>query len=86
MNKKLTLYIDEYLIEFAHSYSKRTKQSISHLVEQYLERIQKKNTMHEVSPETMRLYGILKHEDIPDKKQMRKVFHEKDSDRSQYNS
>ncbi|MDZ7725699.1 MAG: DUF6364 family protein [candidate division KSB1 bacterium] len=36
MDKKLTLYIDEPLIEFAHKYSQQTGQSISHLVENVL--------------------------------------------------
>jgi len=33
MDKKLTLNVDEELIKFAHRYSRKTHQSISHLVE-----------------------------------------------------
>ena len=39
MDKKLTLNVDENLIKFAHNYSKKTHQSISHLIEKYLERL-----------------------------------------------
>ncbi|MDZ7725696.1 MAG: DUF6364 family protein [candidate division KSB1 bacterium] len=58
MNKK-TLYIDEALIEFAHNYSQQTGQSISHLVENHLQRL--KDDMHpeELSKETQALHGIL---------------------------
>jgi hypothetical protein len=36
MKKKLTLSINDDLIDFAHDFSKETNQSISHIVEKYL--------------------------------------------------
>ena len=36
MKKKLTLSINDDLIDFAHDFSKETDQSISHIVEEYL--------------------------------------------------
>ena len=36
MKKKLTLSINDDLINFAHDFSKETNQSISHIVEEYL--------------------------------------------------
>ena len=66
INKK-TLYIDQSLIEFAHSYSQQTGQSISHLVEKYLQRL--KDDMHpeELCKETQGLHGILRGEKLPEK-------------------
>ncbi|MDZ7725684.1 MAG: DUF6364 family protein [candidate division KSB1 bacterium] len=58
MNKK-TLYIDEALITFAHRYSKQTGQSISHLVENVLQRLKDDIHPEELSKETQALHGIL---------------------------
>ena len=77
MNKKLTLNVNEEIIEFAHRYSKKTHQSISHIVEKYLKRLKNDIDQEEISQETNELYGILETENIPDKKEMRKRFYEK---------
>jgi hypothetical protein len=77
MNKKLTLNVDEKIIEFAHYYSKVSRQSISGLFEKYLLRL-KQDVYHEnISSAARDLYGILNKETLPDKKEMRKVFYEK---------
>ena len=75
MDKKLTLNVDEELIEFAHRYSQKTHQSISHLVEKYLKRLKQDIDQEELSQETNELYGII--DNVPDKKKMRKKLHEK---------
>ena len=77
MDKKLTLNVNEEIIEFAHRYSKKTHQSISHLVEKYLKRLKQDIDQEELSGETNELYGILENENIPDKKGIRKKFYEK---------
>ena len=77
MDKKLTLNVDENLIKFAHNYSKKTHQSISHLIEKYLERLRSEIANENLSEETEELYGILQGKIIPDKKEMRKKFYEK---------
>lgn len=77
MNKKLTLNIDDSLIEFAHMYSKETRQSISALVEKYLKGLKNQTQDTELSKVTEQLYGILEGQDIPDNYEMRKAFHEK---------
>ena len=41
MKKKLTLSINDDLIDFAHDFSKETNQSISHIVEEYLAELKK---------------------------------------------
>jgi len=77
MQKKLTLSIDEKLIIYAHDYSKKSKQSISHLFEEYLKKLQSgEQDAFEFSVKTERLYGTLQ-EEVPDKKALRKKFHEK---------
>jgi hypothetical protein len=41
MKKKLTLSINDDLIDFAHDFSKETNQSIPHIVEEYLAELKK---------------------------------------------
>ncbi len=77
MNRKLTLNIDDGLIEFAHEYSKKTKQSISSIVEKYFENLKEKKRINNLSQSTNELYGILSNTPLPDKKTMRRDFHEK---------
>ena len=77
MNKKLTLNIDDSVVDFAHSYSKETKQSISSLVEKFLKSLQRNKPEVSLSSKTMELYGILEGQNLPDKKEIRKAFHEK---------
>ena len=77
MNKKLTLNIDDALIEFARDYSKKTRQSISAIVEKYFKSLEKSASISELSQTTRELHGILTGKDLPDKKVMRKAFHDK---------
>jgi len=79
MPKKLTLNIDDDLITFAHSYSRETGMSISKLFEQYLNRLRTTGQKEELNPKTAILYGLFQDSPIPDKRQLRKAFHEKDS-------
>ena len=77
MNKKLTLNIDDNLIKFAHEYSKKTKQSISSIVEKYFSMLKEDKETNNLSQLTNDLYGILSDNPLPDKKTMRKDFYEK---------
>ncbi len=77
MNRKLTLNVDEDLIEFAHQYSKVSRQSISSLFEKYLLRLKQNVNNVDISSSARDLYGILDKEALPDKKEMRKGFYEK---------
>ncbi len=79
MPKKLTLSIDDELIAFAHSYSQQNGLSISKLFEQYLTRLRMTDQKQELNPKTANLYGLFQDSPIPDKKQLRKTFHEKNS-------
>jgi len=82
MPKKLTLNINDELITFAHSYSRQNGLSISKLFEQYLVRLQTTDQKQELNPKTNILYGSFQNSPIPDKKELRKTFYEKDSNRS----
>jgi len=80
MSKKLTLNVDDDLIDFAHSYSRQNGLSISKLFEQYLDRLRTTDQKQDLNPKTTVLYGLFQDSPIPDKKALRKVFHEKNSD------
>ena len=83
MNKKLTLNIEEELIQFAHNYAKRSKQSISSIVETYLGALKNtKENQEELNSRTKELYGIFENDQLPDKEELRKQFHEKNTRRS----
>lgn len=81
MKKKLTLSINDDLIDFAHDFSKETHQSISHIVEEYLAELKKqqeKGTKEQkLNKRIEKLYGAFEYEPIPDKKDLRRAFHEK---------
>jgi hypothetical protein len=80
MPKKLTLNVDDDLISFIHAYSKRNGVSVSKLFEQYILRLKATNQKSDLNPKTTTLYGLFQDSPIPDKKELRKRFHEKDSD------
>ena len=79
MSKKLTLSIDNELIDFAHLYSLKSGISISRLFEQYLMNLRNTDNQHKLNPKTAALYGIFEKHPIPDKKELRKEFYEKGS-------
>lgn len=83
MNKKLTLNIEEDLIKFAHNYAKRSKQSVSSIVETYLDALKKaKGNYEDLNSRTKVLYGIFENAPLPEQRELRKQFHEKNTDRS----
>ena len=67
MKKKLTLSINDDLIDFAHDFSKETDQSISHIVEEYLIELkkqqEKKTNQQKLDKRIEKLYGAF--EDNP---------------------
>jgi hypothetical protein len=75
MNKKLTLSLDSTIVDFAHDYSKKSRKPISTIIETYLVEL-KNRSAPEIPKEAAELYGILEGIDIPDKKELRKRFHE----------
>ena len=57
--KKLTLSVDEQIIDRAHRYSRRHNTSISQLVSNYLAGLSESGTEGRYSPTVRRLIGIL---------------------------
>ena len=57
--RKLTLSVDERIIERAHRYSRRHNTSISQLVSNYLDRLSEDEPREPFSPTVRRLIGIL---------------------------
>ena len=57
--RKLTLSVDETVIERARRYSERHQTSISRLVSNYLEALAKQEPQHGTSARVRRLTGIL---------------------------
>jgi hypothetical protein len=75
MNKKLTLSLDTNIIDFAHDYSRKANKPISKIIEGYFSELKTKNNP-EIPKEVTELYGILEGTSVPDKKELRRKFHE----------
>lgn len=60
MLKKLTLTVDEKVIEKAKSYAKDTGRSLSDMIEGYLETLVAKEPTTEYSPKVKKLVGVVK--------------------------
>lgn len=84
MKKKLTLSIEEDVIEFAHELSNKNNQSISNMIENYfitLKEQKNNNNEDKLSKEVKEITGFFDEDKLPkDKKEMRKIFHEKSID------
>ena len=78
MNRKLTLTIEDHVVEFAKSYARRTNQSISSIVEQYFSRLESEIDVESLSTVASDLYGVCETSPLPEKHAMRTAFHEKD--------
>ncbi|GHV95007.1 hypothetical protein AGMMS50293_13270 [Spirochaetia bacterium] len=78
MNRKLTLSLDSNLIDFAHAFSRKSNKPISKIVENYFIELKSQNTV-DLPRDLEELYGIFEGMAIPDKKELRRMFHEKHS-------
>jgi len=78
MTRKLTLSMDSSVIDFAHAFSKKTNRPISRIIENYFLEIKKQNTVS-LPNDLDELYGIFEGTDVPEKKELRRMFHEKNS-------
>jgi hypothetical protein len=76
MNRKLTLSLDSKVIDFAHDFSKKANKPISKIVENYFMELSNKNTTG-LPKDLEELYGMFEGINAPDKKEIRKMFHEK---------
>ncbi len=78
MAKKLTLRIEDNLIDFAKKYSRKRGKSISAIVSDYLQqlRAREKDSPNDVGPMTQSLRGMLKGSDVK-KEDYRKYLSDK---------
>jgi len=61
MTTKLTLTIDDSVISIAKKYAKRKGESLSHIIENYLKSLtSKENKEENISPEILKLMGVIK--------------------------
>ena len=61
MTTKLTLTIEDKVIDSAKKYAQKKGKSLSHIVENYLKSITiKENNPQEISPKVLKLMGIIK--------------------------
>jgi hypothetical protein len=66
MSSKLTLYIDDDLIEYVKSYAKRNKSSVSKVVNNYFALLKSKEPAEETerAPLTKSLRGVLRDHEV----------------------
>ena len=75
INQKLTLSLDTDIVNFAHFYSKKSGRPVSKIVENYFREL-KMRVNPDIPKEVAELRGILKGAKLPDKKELRRIFHE----------
>ena len=78
MNRKLTLSMDSNIVDFAHRFSEKTNRSISKIIENYFMELREENPI-DLPKDLEELYGIFAGTEAPDKKELRRMFHEKNS-------
>jgi hypothetical protein len=74
----LTLNLDSDVVDFATDFSRKINKPISKIVEDYF-MVLKNDGAYDLPSDLQELYGIFEGMDIPDKKELRKFFHEKHS-------
>ncbi len=60
MTQKLTLSLNNDVIERAKYFAKHTQRSVSEIVESYLDKITKETINKEIPPELSKLFGAVK--------------------------
>jgi hypothetical protein len=78
MSENLTLSMDSEIMEFASDFSQKINKPISKIIEDYFIELKEKNS-NNLPQDLQELYGIFEGIDIPDKKELRMMFHEKHS-------
>jgi len=78
MNTKLTLSLDEVIIEEAKSYAKKNRLSLSKLIENYLNSLTRQSGKpKKVSPLVESLTGVIPNENIGERKDYRDFLNKK---------
>jgi hypothetical protein len=79
MSETLTLNMDSEVVKFASNFSRKINKPISRIVEDYFIELKKKNS-DDLPQDIQELHGIFEGIETPDKKELRKMFHEKHRD------
>ena len=66
--------MDSRVIDFAHAFSKETNKPISRIIENYFIELKNQNTTA-LPKDLEELYGIFEGTEVPDKKELRRMFH-----------
>ena len=83
MVANLTVNMDSEVIEFANDFSQRVNKPLSKIIEDYFMDLKKEN-IYDLPRDLQEIYGIFEGIDVPDKKELRKMFHEKHSNWYKY--
>jgi hypothetical protein len=78
MSENLTLSMDSELIKFASDFSRKINKPISSIIEDYFIELKERNS-NDLPHDLQEIYGIFKEIDVPDKNELRRMFHEKHS-------
>ena len=78
MIANLTVNMDSEVIEFANDFSQKVNKPLSKIIEDYFIDLKNEN-IYDLPKDLQEIYGIFEGIDIPDKKELRKMFHEKHS-------
>jgi hypothetical protein len=70
--------MDSEVIEFASDYSRKINKPISRIIEEYFIELKEKNT-YALPQDLQELYGIFEDINVPEKNELRRMFHEKHS-------
>ena len=75
---KLTLSMEDNLIEFAKSFAKTQKTSLSQMITTYLKSLfwNKSKPANDIHPSVQKMAGVLSHLKPISKKELRKEYHE----------
>lgn len=76
MSENLTLSMDSEVIEFASDFSRKINKPLSRIIEDYFIELKERNS-NDLPQDLQELYGIFEGIDVPDKKELRRMFHEK---------
>ena len=78
MNRKLTLSMDSNIVDFAHRFSKKINKPISKIIENYFMELREEDSI-DLPKDLEELYGIFAGIEAPKKIELRRMFHEKNS-------
>lgn len=75
MQRKLTLSINEDLIEHVHHIAKKSNDTVSHVVSVFFEKLKQEDSIDAIkAPLIKKLCGSIKLKKVPDKKELNELY------------